>query len=372
MDRAPKSVDFRAEELLDTLSTAIVVMDRRLRVQYLNSAAESLFGISSQRAQGSAAADLLQEGATVFERLRKLPDAEHSVTERAAEFETRAGAHVIADTTITFNRDTEQLVAELQPLNRIQRINRDDQSLASLQTSRELIRGLAHEVKNPLGGLRGAAQLLERELDNPAHAEYTRIIIDEADRLTRLVDQLMGPTQQPRLGWFNIHHALEHVVSLLEAEQLHAISFLRDYDPSLPEIFGDESQIIQAVLNIVRNASQALAEDPPPDPTITLRTRIVRSFTIGSVVHRMVAQVDVIDNGPGIAPAIIDRIFYPMISGRAGGTGLGLAITQTIIGQHQGVIECDSQPRKTCFSIFLPLDGAYGQSPSSPSETNDD
>lgn len=360
MTRAPEQMDVSSGDLLDSLSTAILVMDRRLRIRYLNSAAESLFGISCQRARGTAAGELFQDGVAIIERLSALPEAEQSVTERAAEFETRSGQHVVADTTITFDSDTGQLVAELQPLNRLHRINRDDQSLHSLQTSRELIRGLAHEIKNPLGGLRGAAQLLERELDNSELTEYTTIIIEEADRLTRLVDRLLGPSQQPQLSWFNIHRVLEHVIRLLDAEKPGVINFLRDYDPSLPEVFGDESQIIQAVLNITRNACQALEDAGTRQPAITLRTRVVRTFTISSTVHRIAAQIDIVDNGPGIGADIIDRIFYPMISGRAAGTGLGLAIAQSIIGQHRGAIECESHPGRTCFSIFLPLEGKAG------------
>ena len=233
--------------------------------------------------------------------------------------------------------------------------NRDDRSRSSFKTTRELIRGLAHEVKNPLGGLRGAAQLLERELDSADLKEYTQIIIEEADRLSGLVDRLLGPNQEPRVGSFNIHRILEHVVRLVEAES-PGLTLERDYDPSLPELFGDEDQIIQAILNMVRNAAQSLDEAGTNTPTITLKTRVVRTFTINAVKHRMVARIDIIDNGPGIEDSMIDEIFYPMITTRADGSGLGLAITQSVIGQHGGVIECASHPGHTCFSVFLPLE----------------
>jgi two-component system nitrogen regulation sensor histidine kinase GlnL len=239
-------------------------------------------------------------------------------------------------------------------MNRLLRINRDDLSVFSQETTRKLVRGLAHEVKNPLGGLRGAAQLLERELTDDSLKEYTRIIIDEADRLTDLVDRMLGPNREPLLDDVNVHAVLEHVVRLVDAELLGQVEFSRDYDPSLPSIRGDESQLIQALLNIISNASQALED--VPHPSIKLRTRIVRNFTVGTLLHRLVVQIDIIDNGPGIPEDMLDRIFFPMISGRPDGTGLGLAITQNIVGQHGGIIECESRPGRTCFSVFLPLD----------------
>jgi len=340
------------------LLTAVLVVDSDLLIQYMNPAAESLFGTSAPRAMDQTVEHLLyDDGSLVFDGLNEIYDSGLTLTRRAAEFRTRQGQEITADLTISLDPIMECLVIELQPLSRLVRINRDDRTRSSLKTSRELIRGLAHEVKNPLGGLRGAAQLLERELDNPDHTEYTRIIIEEADRLTELVDRLLGPNQQPNLGWFNIHRVLEHIVGLVEAEFPGQLEVVRDYDPSLPELFGDEDQLIQALLNMVRNAAQVLTEHHDTlAPTITLRTRVVRTFTIEGAKHRMVARIDIIDNGPGIAPDMIDQVFYPMISTRANGTGLGLAITQSVIGQHGGVIECESQPGSTCFSVFLPIE----------------
>jgi two-component system nitrogen regulation sensor histidine kinase GlnL len=347
-------------DVIDMLLTAVLVVDQQLCIQYMNPAAESLFGTSLARARDHHIEHLLyDDGSEVFEGLGDIYESGLTLTRRAAEFRTRQGQEVTADLTISLDPIMESLVVELQPISRLVRINRDDRVRASFKTTRELIRGLAHEIKNPLGGLRGAAQLLERELDDPAQAEYTRIIIDEADRLTDLVDRLLGPNTEPVLRPFNIHHALERVVTLVDVEFPQQLRFNRDYDPSLPLLNGDEDQIIQAMLNIVRNAAQSLAEHPETrKPTITLRTRVVRTFTIAGVKHRMVAAVEIIDNGPGIDPERINEIFYPMITTRASGTGLGLAITQSIIGQHGGVIECDSEPGHTCFSVFLPLQSA--------------
>jgi len=347
-------------DVIDMLLTAVVVVDASLQIAYMNPAAESLFGTSATRAQGHSADTLLyDDGSNVFGVLAEIFESGLTLTRRAADFRTRQGQEVMADLTISLDPILECLVIELQPISRLVRINRDDRARSSFKTTRELIRGLAHEVKNPLGGLRGAAQLLERELDSEDHREYTQIIIQEADRLTELVDRLLGPNTEPRSGPYNIHRILEHVIRLVEVESPGAVTFERDYDPSLPELFGDEDQMIQALLNMVRNAAQSLIEHPEqPAPKITLRTRVVRTFTINSVKHRMVAQIDIIDNGPGIPESMIDEIFYPMITTRADGTGLGLAITQSVIGQHGGVIECESHPGCTCFSVFLPLETA--------------
>jgi len=352
------------EAVLDVLTTAVLVVeDEALTIGYMNSAAEAIFGTSKHRSIGTSALDLLQdspgnEGVEAFNRFADIFTSEQSFTRRATEFRTRSGAEVTADLTVSFDAVSRCLIIELQPINRLVRINRDDQALTSEETTRRMVRGLAHEIKNPLGGLRGAAQLLERELENRAHTEYTGIIIREADRLSELVDRLLGPNREPRIEPSNIHELLEHVVRLVDAEMPGQVRFVRDYDPSLPEIQSDESQIIRALLNVVRNAWQILHEQPPAngEAVITLRTRVVRTFTLRSVLHRMVARIDIIDNGPGVAEDLVGQIFVPMISGRPQGTGLGLAIAQSIISQHGGVIECDSRPGKTCFSVFLPLE----------------
>jgi two-component system nitrogen regulation sensor histidine kinase GlnL len=248
----------------------------------------------------------------------------------------------------------------MHPVDRIRRINREEGFINSAETTQALIRGLAHEIKNPLGGLRGAAQLLEKELPEPALEEYTRIIIEESDRLRALVDRMLGPHQQPKLASLNVHEVLEHIRMLLQAEAGEDVAFERDYDPSLPQMLGDRSQLIQAILNIVRNAVQATRQNEG-DRIITLRTRAQRQFTIGPRRHRLVARIDIADNGPGIDAEIRDSIFFPMVSGRPEGSGLGLAISQAIISRHKGLIECQSEPGNTEFSIYLPLESDHAQ-----------
>ena len=229
--------------------------------------------------------------------------------------------------------------------------------LANHETTVEMIRGLSHEIKNPLGGIRGAAQLLAAELPDPQLRDYTNVIIGETDRLVNLVDRLTGSYKKPNISVMNTHEVLERVRNLVEAESKGAISIVRDYDPSLPELEGDLEQMIQAVLNIVRNAMQALTETkiPGQKPQIILRTRALSHCAIGPVMHKLVARIEIIDNGPGIRGDIIENIFYPLISGRAEGTGLGLSIAQNIVKNHRGLIECESKPGKTSFIISIPL-----------------
>jgi two-component system nitrogen regulation sensor histidine kinase GlnL len=231
--------------------------------------------------------------------------------------------------------------------------------------NRELIRNLAHEIKNPLGGLRGSAQLLERELDKAELKEYTQVIIKEADRLQALMDRLLTPHRTPRLAPLNIHEILERVRSLILAEFSEGVTIRRNYDVSVPELVGDKEQLIQAILNIARNAAQALrsyrdgtegmSSGRSEAGTIELRTRIARQVTIVRRRHRLALELQVIDDGPGVAEEIRDKIFNPLVSGREGGSGLGLSLAQTFIQYHQGMIECDSRPGRTVFTILLPL-----------------
>ena len=341
-----------AAEILDNLTTAVVVLDNTLRVTYLNQAAQSLFGKSAQRAVGGEVRRLFVDPAVQASALHNTLETGQPFTKREATLLGSGRRALRAHYTVERLGATELLI-ELEPLDRFLRINRDDQHVALQETTRKLVRGLAHEIKNPLGGIRGAAQLLERELPSARLREYTEVVIEEADRLRNLVDRMLGSNQKPCFAPVNIHRVLERVVQLIEAEAPGQITFARDYDLGLPELMGDSGKLVQACLNVMRNAREALAETD--EPRIELATRAVRQFTIGHHRHRVVVRVDVVDNGPGVPADIADGIYYPMISGRPGGTGLGLAITQNIVGQHNGVLECDSSPGRTAFSLYLPL-----------------
>ena len=243
----------------------------------------------------------------------------------------------------------------MHQVDRQLRISREEHLLSQHQATQALIKGLAHEIKNPLGGLRGAAQLLERELPDPALREYTRIIIDEADRLQALMNRMIGPSRMPTRARVNIHNVLEHVRGLVLAEYPSGPLVLRDYDPSIPELTADQDRLIQAFLNIARNAAAATGVDGQ----LELRTRVLRQFTIGSRRHRLVLLTEISDNGPGIPEEIKDRIFFPMVSGHPSGTGLGLAIAQELINQHGGLIEYESRPGNTRFYVYLPLESEH-------------
>lgn len=352
------------KEVLDHLSTAVILLDHKLRVQYLNAAAEGLFEISGRRARGKPVASVFCELDENAEELRNVAQTGRMFTKREARFEVAGGETLTVDysvTPITSGRRFN-LLLEIHPRDRLMRINREETLLAKHQAGQELIRGLAHEVKNPLGGVRGAAQLLESELDSDELREYTQVIIDEADRLRNLVDRMLGSHQPPQMTRVNVHEILQRVARLIGVESEGRIRIERDYDPSLPDLEGDPERLIQAFLNILRNAMQSLLENEiEADPRITLRTRAALRHTIGGKVHKLLYCIEISDNGPGIPDEIQQNLFYPMISGRAEGTGLGLSISQSIVQLHQGLIECESEPGKTIFRIYLPLEQSCGE-----------
>ena len=346
--------DYR--QLLDSLNTAVIVVDNHLILRYLNSAAEVIMDISLNRVVGKSLTAFFVENATAITALEKAAKRGDNYTKRRAHWRLLSGKKMIVDYTVTPLVDQSGLAIEVQPLDRLLRISREEALISAQETTRNLVKGLAHEIKNPLGGIRGAAQLLARQFPDAQIDEYTNIIIDESDRLRKLVDLMLGPHQASQWLHINIHELLSHIRTLIEAECAGEIDLKSDYDPSIPEFFGDREQLIQALLNIVRNAMQALQESGMSHKgCITLRTRIQRHLTIGLEHHALVCCVDVIDNGPGIPEELIKDVFYPMISGRAEGTGLGLAISQHLINLHQGLIECDSRPGFTKFSIFIPV-----------------
>lgn len=339
--------------LLDSLYTAIVVLDPQLQIMLMNSAAESLFGASFRQSRGLPLYQLADGLDVLSFGLRRCLATGNPYTERELPL---LGEHAITvDCTVAPTVDgdgAECLLMEIRQVDRQLKINREEHLIAQHNSTRALLRNLAHEIKNPLGGLRGAAQLLERELDHEALKEYTQVIIGEADRLRNLVDRMLGPSHPPVYSEVNLHQLLERVRTLVLAETSDGLTIHQDYDPSIPDLWGDSDQLIQAVLNIVRNAVQAL----DGQGLITLRTRIERHYTIGSTCHRLVARVDIVDNGPGIPDDQRQMIFFPMISGRISGTGLGLSIAQILIHQHGGLIQCQSHPGETIFTLLLPLE----------------
>lgn len=340
--------------ILDHLGDGVLLFDEQLKLSYMNMAGEMLLAISTRQVQGVRARLVLPCSEQPIE-----PDLEHvlrtgiSLTKRNVTLiqplhAITVNLHIIPMT----DEGSSGVLVQIQQVDRHLKISMEEHLLTQQNAARSLLRGLAHEIKNPLGGLRGAAQLLDRELDDAELREYTQIIIEESDRLQSLLDRMLGPNKLPQKRLHNIHRVLDRVTQLVQAEVPAAVKIARDYDPSIPEIWGDMDQLIQAILNIVRNAAQAVG----PKGEIVIRTRIHRQVTIGERRHRMVARVDIIDDGPGIKPELLHQIFYPMVTGRAEGSGLGLSIAQALIHQHGGLIECSSVPGNTVFSIFLPLE----------------
>lgn len=339
--------------ILDHLGTAVLVFDRELRLRYLNPAGEALLSVSAKLVRGQGVEALLAcPTAALTERLRTALHTRQPFTEREIEVRRPDGALIRVNCTVLPLPDVRAaLLMELHQVDRQLRIAREEHLLAQHRATQALLRGLAHEIKNPLGGLRGAAQLLERQLPGAEWREYTQIIINEADRLQNLLNRMLGPKQLPQRRWLNIHHLLERVRGLIMAEFTAGPAVIRDYDPSIPEIHADPEHLIQALLNLARNGAQAAGTQG----RLLLRTRVLRQFTLGHTRHRLVLRIEVQDNGPGIPRELQERIFFPMVSGRAGGTGLGLPIAQELIHQHGGLIECESRPGCTQFFVYLPL-----------------
>ncbi|WP_053982023.1 nitrogen regulation protein NR(II) [Marinagarivorans algicola] len=347
------------KQILDGLVTAVIMLDSNLQLSYLNSAAEVLLCVSGDQVIGHFIGDCLEEQDGDSSQLSHALENQSPYTKRHTKWRLHNNDEITVDYSVDPHPDGNALLIEVQPLDRLIRISKDEAMISAQETSRSLIRSMAHEIKNPLGGIRGAAQLLGREFGDNDLSEYTRIIIEETDRLRDLVDRMLGPRVQAERKAVNIHDVLEHVFSVIDVEACHQVTITRDYDPSIPDVQGDRDQLIQALLNISRNALQALLENAIEQPTIAVQTRVQRRFTIGRHHHPLVARIRISDNGPGIPPALIDNIFFPMITGRAEGTGLGLAITQNLISQHGGLVECQSTPGNTQFTLYLPLDEHY-------------
>ena len=359
--RAHAPFDARAWEAFDQLATMVAVVDPQGRCVFANTVLESVIGLSRRTLNTRTLYEWFRESTALREAVEALTANEFS--SRRFEGALRraiVGAgeplpvHVIVS---QIDHSNHHLLVQMIEIEQQTRLDREERAMGQAQVTKELIRNLAHEIKNPLGGIRGAAQLLAMELPSPDLAEYTQVIIHEADRLQSLVDRLLAPHRKPHVvSDVNIHEVCERVRTLVLAEYPRGLSVERDYDASIPEFRGDREQLIQTVLNIVHNACQALVERMEQgDAQIVLRTRVSRQVTIGKQRYRLALELHIQDNGPGVPESLRDRIFYPLVSGREGGSGLGLTLAQTFVQQHQGTIECDSEPGRTVFKIVIPL-----------------
>ncbi len=356
---AKNAIDEAAFAGLDILTSAVVILDADAHIAYANAAAESLLEASRKSLVGERFSGFFLNGTLIDQLfaealLYRFSNKRLDLTLRRAQRETLQLHGIV---TVLIDRPETPVALEFHEIDQQLKVDREERIIEQATANRELIRNLAHEIKNPLGGIRGAAQLLELEIDSAEYREYTQVIIKEADRLQTLVDRLLAPHRRPHIvSDVNIHEVCERVRSVLMAEYPHGLEIERDYDASLPEFRGDKEQLIQALLNIARNAAEALNQQIKTSHAhIVLRTRIARQVTITKTLYRLALELHVIDNGPGIPPDLQERIFFPLISGREGGSGLGLTLAQTFVQQHQGIIECDSRPGRTDFKVLLPL-----------------
>ncbi len=341
----------------DLLATLIVVVHSDGSVLFANAALEDALGTSRRNIEGSNFCASFAEPHVLQNALLGAEGNQFAALRYDAWLKRHTPELLPVHVIVTQTDEPKTFIVEMLPLELQARQEREERLLDQAQANKELIRNLAHEIKNPLGGIRGAAQLLEMEIDSRELKEYTQVIIHEADRLQTLVDRLLAPHRRPHVvGDVNIHEVCERVRSLILAEFPKGLRVVRDYDTSIPEFRGDKEQLIQTVLNIAHNACQALAERMTSgDARLTFATRVARGVTFGKQRYRLALELHVIDNGPGVPDSIKDRIFYPLVSGREGGSGLGLTLAQTFVQQHHGLIECDSVPGHADFKILIPL-----------------
>lgn len=343
-----------ALHLIEHLATAVLLFDRKLRLICINSAGEQLMSLSERRVTGRRPDEILPDSPIFSGAISRSLESGSICIERGLDLNLPNGQTITVDCMITPIIDNEkftEVVVELVNSNSFLRVMREANLQAVHDAAKLSVRGMAHEVRNPLGGIRGAAQLLERELKGSKLTEYTGIIISEADRLRNFIDSMLAPNK-PDISRFNIHEILEYVLSVVIAENDTGWAVKRDYDPSIPEIRADRKQLIQALLNLLRNAVQAINGSG----SIKLKTRTQRKITIQHRLHKLVLLIEIIDDGPGIPPDIENGVFYPMVTGRPEGTGLGLTIAQSLIQSHGGLIEYERKRDKTCFRVMLPLE----------------
>ena len=349
----------KASWLLDNIYTAVLLFDSDLRLRDINAAGENLFLLSRRRMQGQSAYELLPAAESLVENLQRVLTVKQPFMEWGVELRLPNGKSLTADCRLTPVLDGEtckEAILELINADSYSRAAREDRLFMLHDAASKSLSGMAHEIKNPLGGLRGAAQLLERELNGSELTEYTRVIISEADRLRKLIDRMLTPALSPRPAPVNIHEVLEYVRKVAQAESASGLALRRDYDPSLPALRGDREQLIQALLNIVRNAAQAVEGQGE----VLARTRIRRHCAIRRQTHRLAVQIEIIDDGPGVPAELEAHIFYPLVTGRAGGSGLGLSIAQSLIQAHHGLLQYERLEGRSCFRILLPVEGGDG------------
>jgi len=340
--------------LIENINTAVLVFDEELRLKSINASGENLLSVSINKVIGQSPDEFLQGASRFNENLNRTLVEMRPYTDWDIELTLNNHKKITVGCMVTPVLDDDickQIIVELIDSNLFTRVMREETSSVVYDAARKSLKEMAHEIKNPLGGLRGAAQLLEREIKDKYLTEYTQIIIKEADRLRNLVDRMVVHETRPQMSDVNLHEILAYVINLAEAEATLELKIYRDYDPSLPNLQGDKDQLIQVFINIINNALQAITTNGQ----IWIRTRIKRSFTIRQNFYKLVILVEVIDDGPGIPKEIEREVFYPLITGRPEGAGLGLSIAQSLLHVHGGSIDYVREDEKTIFRVLLPL-----------------
>ena len=341
--------------IVENLATAVLLFGKDLQLVFINSAGEGLLSVSNNRVLGMTPRQIWPNSSFFYEAIQRALFSGSTCIERGVDLNLNNDQKIKVDCMITpimVNEVAKEILVELIDADAFVRVLQEANQQTVQEAAKESVQGMAHEIKNPLGGIRGAAQLLERELDDKELLEYTQLIINESDRLRNFIDRMLTTSNQPVKSDMNIHEVLEYVVSVVRAENARPLIFQKDYDPSIPAIKADREQIIQAVLNLIRNAVQAIDDNG----TITLRTRIQRQVTIQHRLNRHIIEIDIIDDGPGVPPEIESGVFYPLVTGRAEGSGLGLSIAQQLIQSHGGLINYERRENNTYFSILLPME----------------
>ena len=354
------------EHLIDSLSIAVIALDQRRRIVLLNLAAESMLGCSRRMALGQPINKICPLPDSLVSQINNVILDRQTLITRQLQIPTRNLQTAIVDCIVSPMEDNaddaeeEFVLLELIDIDRQHKIAQERALFEQQERSQRMLRGVAHEVLNPLGGIRGAAQLLEQELGHSKLTDYTGLLIKEADRLQNLMQKMLGPNKRPEISANNIHEILDYVKQLLLTDNPGKITTKTDYDPSIPLLLCDREKLVQVFINLFSNALHALAELQPQAndavPQVTLRTRVERNFTIRGQLKKLICKVQVIDNGPGLNPELKDTLFFPLVSGRPNGTGLGLSIAQSLVVQHGGIIECQSDPRHTVFEVTLPIE----------------
>ncbi len=341
--------------IVENLATAVLLFGKDLKLIFINNAGEGLLSVSNNRVSGMTPKQIWPNSSFFYEAIQRALVSGSTCIERGVDLDLNLDQRIKVDCMITpvmVNDAAEEILMELVDADAFVRVMQEANQQTVQEAAKESVQGMAHEIKNPLGGIRGAAQLLERELDNEDLLEYTQIIINESDRLRNFIDRMLTTSNQPVKSDMNIHEVLEYVISVVRAENSQPLKFEKDYDPSIPYIKADREQIIRVVLNLIRNAVQAIDENG----TITLKTRIQRQVTIQHRLNRHIIELDIIDDGPGVPPEIESGVFYPLVTGRAEGTGLGLSIAQQLIQSHGGLINYERRESNTYFSVLLPME----------------